>query len=245
MDNNKTPKKPAPAPAAAAPATTTPSEAPTTTSAKTNGLAVAALVLVIIGIFIPGLGLIGIILAIVALMQVKKSNEGGKGLAIAALVIAIIEIVLGITILFAVIFAVNKAVKDSGVNINTQNGSVDVKGKDGESLSIGNAKIPDGFPSDVPIYKPSDVILSLKVKDGYNVTLATSDSAQTVADFYLTQLPKNGWTGTDNGAVFNTNVAQTYTKGDNNLVVIIGSDQKAANGKKTTVSVTYASKNSQ
>lgn len=245
MQEKKTPAKPA---AATKPATTetqttnTSSETANTGAKKTSGLAVAALVLVILGIFIPGLGLIGIILAIVALVQLKKSNEGGKGLAIAALVIAVVEIVLGIIILSAVLFAFNKAVKNSGVNINTQTGSVDVKGKDGESLSIGNAKVPEGFPSDVPIYKPSDIVLSLKTKEGYNVTLATTDSAQSVADFYKTQLPNNGWTAEDTSAVFNANVAQSYSKGNSQLVLIIGSDPNAKDGKKTTASLTYVNK---
>lgn len=242
MDVKKTPKKPAatssqaaptPAPAAA--------QAGTTQAAKkNNGMAVAALILVIIGIFIPGLSIIGIILAIVALVQTKKNNEGGRGMAIAALVIAIIEILLGITLLFVVMFAFNKALKDSGVNVN--NGSVNVTGKNGESLSVGNAKVPDGFPSDVPIYKPSDVILSLKTKEGYNVTLATSDSAQQVSDYYQTQMVNNGWTKDDTGAIFNANVVQSYTKGDNQVELLIGSDTKATNGKKTTVSITYVNK---
>lgn len=246
MQDKKTPARPAATtkPASAETQTTSTTSEPASAGGakKTSGLAVAALVLVLLGIFIPGLGLVGIILAIVALVQLKKSNEGGKGLAVAALVIAVIEIVLGMIILGAVLFAFNKAVKDSGVNINTQTGSVDVKGKDGESLSIGNAKVPDGFPSDVPIYKPSDVVLSLKTKEGYNVTLATSDSAQSVADFYKSQLPSNGWTAEDTSAVFNTNVAQSYSKGNSQLVLIIGSDQSNKDGKKTTASLTYVTK---
>ncbi len=242
MDVKKTPKKPAASSNQAAPATS-PEAAQTSTpqaTKKNNGMAVAALILVIIGIFIPGLSIIGIILAIVALVQTKKNNEGGRGMAIAALVIAIIEILLGAILLFVVMFAFNKALKDNGVNVN--NGSVNVTGKNGESLSVGNAKIPDGFPSDVPIYKPSDIILSLKTKEGYNVTLATNDSSQQVADFYQSQMSSNGWTKDDTGAVFNANVVQSYSKGNNQVELLIGSDSKATNGKKTTVSITYVNK---
>jgi hypothetical protein len=243
MDNKKTPTKPAanaaPAPAAAPAATATPAPGG---ARKTNGLAVAALVLVLLGLFIPGLGLVGIILAIVALVQLKKTGEGGKGLAIAALVIAIAEIIIGTIILFAVIFAVQKAAKDAGVNVN-QNGSVNVQGKNGESLSIGNAKLPDGFPSDVPVYKPSDAILSLKTKDGYNVTLATADSAQQVLDFYKNELAKNGWAAEDGSQfVFGANSAQVFSKGSNQLVVLVGTDDNAKNGKKTTINLTVGPK---
>ncbi len=246
MDVKKTPKKPATETNQAAPVTPAPEVSNTNqtntsqSTKKNNGMAVAALILVLVGIFIPGLSIIGLILAIVAIVQTKKNNEGGKGMAIAALIIAIIEILLGLTILFVVMFAFNKALKDNGVSVN--NGSVNVTGKDGESLSVGNAKVPDGFPSDIPIYKPSDVVLALKTKDGYNVTLATNDSSQTVADYYQSQLPGKGWVKEDNDIAFNANVAQSYTKGESRLVVIIGSDQSATSGKKTTVSLTVDNK---
>lgn len=246
MDQKKTPAKTVPkaAPAANTNQATT-NTAPATGVKKTNGLAVAALVLVLLGIFIPGLGLVGIILAIVALSQLKKNNEGGKGLAIAAIIIAIVEILLGLIILFAVIFAVNKAAKDNGLNINPQTGSVNVQGKNGESLSIGNAKLPDGFPSDVPVYKPADTVLSLKTKDGYNVTLATEDSATKVLDFYKTELAKNGWAASeDSQFVFGENNAQVFTKGDNQLVVLVGADNSASSGKKTTINLTVGPKDS-
>lgn len=203
---------------------------------KTNGLAIAA---IICAFLIP---VVGLILGIVALVQIKKSNEGGKGLAIASIVISVVITLLGTLLIFGSIFAFSQFAKQNGVNVDTKNGSVEVKGKDGESLSLGNAKIPDGFPSDVPIYKPSDVIVGLKVSKGYNVTLTTNDSAQTVADFYKTQLPKNGWTAEDTSAVFNTNVVQAYTKADQTLQVLIGNDTKANNGKQTSVSLTVVTK---
>lgn len=49
--------------------------------AKTNGLAIAALVCSFF------CGILGIILGIVAIGQINKTNEGGKGLAIAGIAI--------------------------------------------------------------------------------------------------------------------------------------------------------------
>ena len=54
--------------------------------AKTNGLAIAALV----GSFFCGI--LGIILGIVAIGQINKTNEGGKGLAIAGIAIGAVSI---------------------------------------------------------------------------------------------------------------------------------------------------------
>ena len=69
-----------------------PSETPSTssspsTSNKTNTMAIIALIL---AFFIP---LFGIIFGIIALVQIKKSGEKGKGLAIAAIVIPVVLVV--------------------------------------------------------------------------------------------------------------------------------------------------------
>ena len=63
--------------------------------AKTNGLAIAALVCSFF------CGLLGIILGIVAISQINKSNEGGKGLAIAGIAIGAVSIVFTWMIVFA------------------------------------------------------------------------------------------------------------------------------------------------
>ena len=54
--------------------------------AKTNGLAIAALVCSFF------CGILGIILGIVAIGQINKTNEGGKGLAIAGIAIGAVSI---------------------------------------------------------------------------------------------------------------------------------------------------------
>jgi hypothetical protein len=62
-----------------------------TTEQKYNKSAVAGLVLSIISIFGVGLaGIIGFILGIVALTQIKHTHEKGKGVAIAAIIIGFI-----------------------------------------------------------------------------------------------------------------------------------------------------------
>lgn len=47
---------------------------------------------------------IGLILSIIALSQIKKTGESGKGLAVAGLVISIVKIVLGILGFIFIIF---------------------------------------------------------------------------------------------------------------------------------------------
>lgn len=204
---------------------------------KTNGLAIAAIILAFL------FPLIGLILGIVALSQIKKNKEGGKGLAVASIVISVVIMVAGLLTFFLVLFAFNTALKNSGVNVNG-NGSVSVKNNEGESLTVGNAKLPDGFPSDVPVYKPSDVITSLKTKEGYNVTLVTADSSTQVSDFYKSKLAENGWSSSDSEVNFGTLSGQTYTKGDQQLVVIITNDPNSKTDKKTSVNLTVGKKTS-
>lgn len=73
-------------------------ETPQVESKKTNGMAIASLILSIIGISI-----VGVILGIVALNQIKKTGEEGRGLALAGIIVGAIGFVLTF-IWIAVIF---------------------------------------------------------------------------------------------------------------------------------------------
>ncbi len=220
--------QPAPEVASSAPAQET----------KTNGLAVAALVL---AFFIP---LVGLIMGIIALSTIKKSGEGGKGLAKAAIIVASIIMLFWVLFIGIWVFAIGNAVKDSGVNVS--NGNVSVQGKDGESATFGtNAKLPEGFPSDVPIYEPSDIIASATTKkDSYTVSLLTRDDVSKVSSFYDSKLPSNGWVkNTDGGEInYSGGSLQTYTKGSQTLGLLIASDNNS-DDYKTSVTITVTSSN--
>lgn len=223
--------------------TTSPNVASNTTATpkKTSGLAVAALVL---SFFIP---IVGLILGIVALSSIKKNGDSGKGLATAAIILSSIFMILSLAILGSVVYSIQKAAKESGVNgVNISDGNISVQGKDGDSASFGtNAKMPDGFPSDVPIYKPSDVIASSsRANETYGVSLLTSDSLQKVSDFYTSELPKQGWKSSDSASQLNFagGSVQTLTKGNQSLGVILASDNK--NGSKTSITLTVTTKTS-
>lgn len=80
-------------------------------SSKTNGMAIWGFIL---AIFLP---LIGLILSIVALSQIKKRNEGGKGLAIAGIVIA------GILLFFQLIIFASLVNGAKNISTSTNNNS--------------------------------------------------------------------------------------------------------------------------
>ena len=201
---------------------------------KTSGMAIASLVLAFL------FPLIGLILGIVALSSIKKSGVKGKGLAIAGIIISIVIMISGIAAGYAIYYSANKAVKDAGLDINAKDKTVTVN-KDGQSVSLGeNAKLPSDFPSDVPIYEPSDVVASLHNEEhSYSASLLSPDSASKVSSYYASELPKQGWTSSDDTSsvtLQNGSIA-TFTKGDRTLGVIIASDPSSSNKTSITLSV--------
>jgi outer membrane lipoprotein-sorting protein len=81
--------------------------------------------------------------------------------------------------------------------VDLSEGSMEVKGEteEGEfSMTTGEkAEIPDDFPGDVFVYKPSVAVMSMSVPDGHSLTLATEDDQGKVMDAYKSEMEKNGW----------------------------------------------------
>ena len=77
-------------------------------STKTNGLAIAGFIISLVAAFSFGSSsLLGLILSIIGLTQINKSNDKGKGFAIAGIVISSIMLIVSILVAIAyVAFAV-------------------------------------------------------------------------------------------------------------------------------------------
>lgn len=206
-------------------------------SEKTNVLAIIALIVSILLFF--GIPILGLILGIIALSQIKKSGEQGKGLAIASIIISSIAIIINIiaiVIIWGSVFILNKAAKDNGLNVN--NNSINLN-KDGNSVSIGDAKIPSGFPSSVPIYPGSKVVLASKTAQGnYSVSLTTPDSKSKVDSYYQSELASNGWSTSDGSAIdFGAFSGSSLTKGNMKLSLIT-SESNSSNKNQTFITIT-------
>jgi len=186
---------------------------------KTSGLAVAALVM---AFFVPPVGLV---LAIVALVQLKKNKESGKGIATAALVVSSLLILVFIMVwalFIGVLFSVDKAAKDS-VGSTASKAEVTVKNNDTQSSEKGNAGLPEGFPSDFPIYPGGKISASSKTDGTYTVSFDTDDSKSKVEAYYSANLASNGWTsgeGTSSND-FGTSSTTTLKKDDSFVNVIV------------------------
>ncbi|MGM9986974.1 MAG: DUF4190 domain-containing protein [Bacillaceae bacterium] len=70
---------------------------------RTNNKAVIGLVLGILSILIPGIGgvlsIIGIVVSIIATKEIKRTNENGRGLAVAGLICSIVGILIQVLVL--------------------------------------------------------------------------------------------------------------------------------------------------
>lgn len=64
-------------------------------SGRTNTLAITSLVISIAGIIFTPLAVVGIVLAVIAFNQIKRSGEGGHGLAVAGVAVGAVTLVVG------------------------------------------------------------------------------------------------------------------------------------------------------
>ncbi|MFE6254223.1 DUF4190 domain-containing protein [Agromyces sp. NPDC057865] len=101
---------PAPAPAPPAPAPAAAAAPAPATGEKWNILSIVAFVIVFFGF-----SLISIILGFIALNQIKKTGERGRGLAIWAIVLGFVSIIIGI--IFWIVFA-TALMANSTVTVN-------------------------------------------------------------------------------------------------------------------------------
>lgn len=106
-----------------------PGAGPVPAKTGTNGLAIAAFVLSILWICAVG-SLLGLILGIIALSQIKKSGRGGKGLAIAAIIIGALGLAITAVTTVIVVSQKDKIVKTDP--------------SEGDDVTITSCAIPDG-----------------------------------------------------------------------------------------------------
>jgi hypothetical protein len=112
---------------------------------------------------------------------------------------------------------VEKAVKSgvegaTGVKVDKSGTGVTVTGKDGSSLtSSADGTLPEGFPSDMPLYQNAKITTGLASDSGtgkaFVVALTTTDAPADVLAWYESQLKDKGW-----------NVTSTMKTGDGGLL---------------------------
>ena len=107
--------------------------------------------------------------------------------------------------------------------------------KDGEKTTVeteqgkvtAGKSVPIGFPSNISIYKGATITQSVESELGVSIIAETKDSVTKVADFYKTDLPKEGWKITESTSVSGS-AALTAEQGSKRAIVVIapGSEGK-------------------
>jgi hypothetical protein len=77
-------------------------------SPGTNGLAIASMVLGIIWLYWLG-SILAVIFGHIALSQIKRTNQGGKGMAVAGLVLGYIGLAVLVVVIIALVAASNSS----------------------------------------------------------------------------------------------------------------------------------------
>ena len=129
----------------------------------------------------------------------------------------------------------------SGGKVKVGDKNVTFKNDQGEFSFEEGGKLPDGYPSDLPIYPGAKLTSSWSTtgdnSKGMSLIWGTNDSISQVADYYKKALEANGWKIT---ASFSQQETSTYSfeKGTINGFVGIGKGDK----ENTNISVTIGFK---
>jgi hypothetical protein len=90
--------------------------------------------------------------------------------------------------------------KETGSNadVNISEDSMNIRGKTENgafSLSSGEGvEIPDNFPADILIYKPSELKSALETSNGQSLAFTTTDDVSEVIVAYKREMTDEGWT---------------------------------------------------
>ena len=118
--------------------------------------------------------------------------------------------------------------------VDLSEGTMEVKGETDEgefAMTAGErTEIPDDFPGDVFIYKPSTAVMSMMVPEGHSLTLTTKDDQAKVMDAYKIEMEKNGWSQ-EGSMNMGDHMMLVYKKGERmaNVSVISADDKTQIN----------------
>ena len=117
---------------------------------------------------------------------------------------------------------------DIDVNEDGESGSITIKGKDGEEVTLtGNqTELPDDFPSDVYVVDGErEGVGTMSSSDGQVVTFGvkTNDDFSDVKETIIEEMKSNGWENTMTMGSGEDSM-QMYTKDDKSATITVGKE---------------------
>ena len=129
---------------------------------------------------------------------------------------------------------IQAAVRASGqeADVSVKSGTTNITTKDGAMAFGEGAKVPDNWPSDVPVYSKLKLLSAVATPPVFTVSGTTSDTADAVLAYYKEHAAKNGWK--EDQVVSQPPMSMlTYSKDTRKLNIIISSE-----GAERSVSIT-------
>lgn len=124
------------------------------------------------------------------------------------------------------------------VDVNIKDGGMNVTGENGASFAMGeNLKLPDNFPSDVPVYG-SVAIKSSSVdtaKGSVFLIMTSKDSADDISAWYKTEAKAKGWTQKSSLEMSKGNYILTFEDKDKSTLAVTVSRGKDSDETSLTV----------
>lgn len=113
------------------------------------------------------------------------------------------------------------------VNLDAEDGTVTLRGKDGEQMTFSSnedgVELPSDFPSNIPVYPDARATEYLNTGGGVQVAFQISASMTDVRDWYIEQLKEGDWTIGMN-AVTSEGGIMVAEQGDESLSLIFGAE---------------------
>ncbi len=112
--------------------------------------------------------------------------------------------------------------------VDISGGKVSIETKDGTAVYSGgkDAKLPDNFPKDVYVYDGGNVVASISVPDGFNLSIETKDGADKVFTTVKEKMTGSGWKQ-EMEMKQDKNAMVTYKKGERTVSFNIASQPNA------------------
>ena len=166
------------------------------------------IILAIVGVGLSVVATVG--LGLVASFLVNKGGEKAAQKAIETLI--------------------EKGIEERGggkADVAINEGGIVVKGREsGQQFVIQTGQqLPSGFPSDVPVFSPSQVSGSMVMGPMTMVTLESPSKVQEVIAYYQGQLPAKGWAAAYSATPDAQNFSGLYKKENRQLTVTLSSSE--------------------
>lgn len=172
--------------------------------------------------------------------NIKKSPVAQKmpqGVKILLIVVAVVFVLAVVFSIIAAAFAgaYFKQLIGGGIVKVDQNGTVEVKTKDGKASFSSKAELPANFPVDIPQYPGATVVYSFSGSSQdqvVNVTYSSPDAAKKIVEYYTANLATQGWTPIEESGFFTLGSYGSAKKSNRRLSVVINEETKE--GKMTS-----------